>query len=184
MHRFLWDLRYPGGLAGRGPLAIPDRYEVRLTADGLSQTRSLEVLIDPRVAEDNVTLADMQEQFSLNIRIRDALIRGRLAVRDIASAKEGMEAGGQAGRDAAARAMAALEELAEVEAALVSRTDGSYQTPMLVDQLSYLYGMMSRADQRPGADAYERLQVLEDELERHIETLQRIMRTPIAEDLP
>ena len=184
MHRFLWDLRYPGGLAGRGPLAIPDRYEVRLTADGLSQTRSLEVLIDPRVAEDNVTLADMQEQFSLNIRIRDALIRGRLAVRDIASAKEDMEAGGQAGRDAAARAMAALEELAEVEAALVSRTDGSYQTPMLVDQLSYLYGMTSRADQRPGADAYERLQVLEDELERHIETLQRIMRTPIAEDLP
>ena len=96
--------------------------------------------------------------------------------------KEDMEAGGEAGRDAAARAMEALEELAEVEAALVSRTDGSYQTPMLIDQLSYLYGMTSRADQRPGTDAYERLQILEVELERHIETLQRIMRTPIAED--
>ncbi len=182
MHRFMWDLRYPGELAGRGPLAIPDRYEVRLTAAGGSQTRSFEVLMDPRVADDDVTLADMQEQFSLNIRIRDALIRGRLAVQDLESAKEDMEAGGEAGRDAAARAMEALEELAEVEAALVSRTDGSYQTPMLIDQLSYLYGMTSRADQRPGTDAYERLQILEVELERHIETLQRIMRTPIAED--
>jgi hypothetical protein len=42
--------------------------------------------------------------------------------------------------------------------------------------------MTSGADQKPGRDAYERLQVLEQELERHIETLQRIMRTIIAED--
>ncbi len=183
MHRFVWNLQYPGGLAGRGPLAVPGEFEVRLTVDGETRSHTLDVLVDPRVADDNVTLADMQEQFALNIRIRDALIRGRLAVRDLASAQEDMEAGGEAGRDAAARALAALEALAEVEAALVSRTDGSYQTPMLVDQLSYLYGMTSRADQRPGVDAYERLQVLEVELERHIETLQRIMRTPIAEDL-
>ena len=180
MHRLVWDLQYPGGLAGRGPLAVPGRFDVRLTVDGRSQTRSFEVLIDPRVARDNVTLADMQEQFALNIQIRDAIIRGRLAVQDIEAAKEGSEEGREAGGDVAERALAALEALAEVEAALVSRTDGSYQTPMLVDQLRYLYGMTSRADQKPGEDAHQRLQVLEDELERHIETLQRIMRTIIA----
>jgi len=181
MHRLVWDLQYAGGLAGRGPLAVPGQFEVRLTVGGQSQSHRFDVLIDPRVAEDNVTLADMQEQFSLNIRIRDALIRGRLAVQDLESAKEDMEAGSEAGRDVADRAMAALEALAEVEAALVSRTDGSYQTPMLVDQLSYLYSMTSRADQRPGTDAYERLQVLERELERHIQTLERIMRNNIAQ---
>ena len=136
--------------------------------------------IDPRVAADNVTLADLQEQFALNIRIRDAIIRGRLAVQDLESAKEATEAGVESGRDAAGRAMAALEELADVEQALVTKTEGSYQTPMLVDQLSYLYRMTSGADQRPGRDAYERLQVLEQELERHIETLQRIMQRIIA----
>ena len=183
MHRFVWDLQYPGGLANRGPLAVPGRFEVRLTVDGGSQTRSFDILIDPRVAADDVTLADLQEQFALNIRIRDAIIRGRLAVQDLESAKENTEAGVESGRDAAERAMAALEELAEVEQALVTETEGSYQTPMLVDQLSYLYRMTSGADQRPGRDAYERLQVLEQELERHIETLQRIMQRIIAEDL-
>ena len=182
MHRFVWDLRYPGGLAGRGPLAVPGLFEVRLTVDRRSQTRSFDILIDPRVAADNVTLADLQEQFALNIRIRDAIIRGRLAVQDLESAKEATEAGVESGRDAAGRAMAALEELAEVEQALVTKTEGSYQTPMLVDQLSYLYRMTSGADQRPGRDAYERLNVLEQELERHIETLQRIMQRIIAED--
>ena len=180
MHRLVWDLRYPGGQAGRGPLAVPGRFEVRLTVDGRSQSHSFDVLVDPRVAEDNVTLADMREQFALNIRIRDAIIRGRLAVQDLESAKESSEEGRESGGDVAERALAALEALAEVEAALVSKTDGSYQTPMLVDQLRYLYGMTSRADQKPGADAYERLQALEEELERHIETLQRIMRTMIA----
>ena len=183
MHRFVWDLQYPGGLADRGPLAVPGRFEVRLTVDERNQTRSFDVLIDPRVAADNVTLADLQEQFTLNIHIRDAIIRGRLAVQDLESAKEATEAGVESGRAAAERAMAALEELAEVEQALVTKTEGSYQTPMLVDQLTYLYEMTSGADQRPGRDAYERLHVLEQELERHIETLQRIMQTIIAEDL-
>ncbi len=182
MHRFVWDLRYPGGLAGRGPLAVPGLFEARLTVEGRSQTRSFDILIDPRVAADNVTLADLQEQSALNIRIRDAIIRGRLAVQDLESAKEATEAGVESGRDAAGRAMAALEELAEVEQALVTKTEGSYQTPMLVDQLSYLYRMTSGADQRPGRDAYQRLNVLEQELERHIETLQRIMQRIIAED--
>ena len=180
MHRFTWDLRYPGGLAGNGPLAVPGRFQVRLTVNGQSQTNAFDLLIDPRVAEDNVTLADMQEQFALNIRIRDALIRGHLAVQDLGSAKENMEEGAGSGSSVAERAMAALEAMAEVEAALVSRTDGSYQTPTLVDQIRYLYGMTSRADQKPGADAYQRLEVLEEELERHISTLQRIMRNIIA----
>ena len=161
MHRLVWDLQYPGGLAGRGPLAVPGRFAVRLTVDGRSQDRSFDVLIDPRVAADNVSMADLQEQFNLNIRIRDALIRGHLAVQDLESAQETMEATAESAREAAQRAMAALEELAEVEEALVTKSEGSYQTPMLVDQLSYLYGMTSRADQRPGKDAYDRLIVLE-----------------------
>ncbi len=178
MHRIVWDLRYAGGLAGRGPMAVPGEFQVRLTAGGESRVRSFEVLIDPRVSADNVTLADLQAQFAINIRIRDAIIRGRVAIRDLTEAREELEAGfANSAREAAGRATAALQELIEVEEALVTKTEGSYPTPMLVDQLEYLYGMTSRADQRPGNDAYERLLVLEQELERHIATLQRIRRS-------
>ena len=176
MHRIVWNLRYPGGLAGRGPMAVPGEFQARLAVEGESQVRSFDVLIDPRGAADNGTVADLQEQFALNIRIRDAIIRGRLAIRDLEEAKEAMAPGAPGAQEAAQRAAAALDELREVEEALVTKAEGSYQAPMLVDQLEYLYGMTSRADQRPGNDAYERLLVLEQELERHIETLQRIRR--------
>ena len=157
-------------------MAVPGEFQARLAVEGESQVRSFDVLIDPRVAADNVTVADLQEQFALNIRIRDAIIRGRLAIRDLEEAKEAMAPGAPGAQEAAQRAAAALDELREVEEALVTKAEGSYQAPMLVDQLEYLYGMTSRADQRPGNDAYERLLVLEQELERHIETLQRIRR--------
>ena len=101
-----------------------------------------------------------------------------MAIQDLTEAKGELEAGfADSAREAAGRATAALQELIEVEEALVTKTEGSYPTPMLVDQLEYLYGMTSRADQRPGNDAYERLLVLEQELERHIATLQRIRRS-------
>ena len=38
--------------------------------------------------------------------------------------------------------------------------DGIYMQPMLVDQISYLYSMLIRADQKPGKDAYERFEEL------------------------
>ncbi len=61
MNRFVWDLHYeeahrvPGyyfweyGDGARGPLAVPGKYQVRLTADGKSGDGSFELKIDPRV---------------------------------------------------------------------------------------------------------------------------------------
>ncbi|SVD52851.1 uncharacterized protein METZ01_LOCUS405705, partial [marine metagenome] len=52
MHRFAWDLRYPGPIAveegangGRGPMAVPGMYRVRLTAGSQSETRTFELKI-------------------------------------------------------------------------------------------------------------------------------------------
>ena len=41
--------------------------------------------------------------------------------------------------------------------------EGTYMRPMLIDQIRYLQAMLSRADQRPGNDAYLRLNELERE---------------------
>ena len=55
----------------------------------------------------------------------------------------------------------------------------SYPQPMLRDQLNYLSGSSQRADQKPGEDMYERLEVLVSELEAHKIRLQRLMRLVI-----
>ena len=44
--------------------------------------------------------------------------------------------------------------------------EGAYMQPMLIDQLKYLYSMITRADQVLGNDAYYRFDTLSLELEK------------------
>ena len=41
--------------------------------------------------------------------------------------------------------------------------EGTYMRPMLIDQIRYLQSMLSRADQKPGNDAYMRLNELKNQ---------------------
>ena len=82
LNRFLWDLRYEAASrvpdyylfeykdGALGPLAVPGKYQVRLTVDGKSLTAPLELKLDPRL---NVSQADLQKQFDLAIQIRDQI---------------------------------------------------------------------------------------------------------------
>jgi hypothetical protein len=78
-NRFNWDLRYSGATvfdgevlwgarAQSGPMAVPGTYQVRLTADGVTQTQPIEVKLDPR---EHTSQAELQQQFDLSIKIRD-----------------------------------------------------------------------------------------------------------------
>ncbi|MBK9314422.1 MAG: hypothetical protein IPM55_09295 [Acidobacteria bacterium] len=71
MNRFIWDLRYPGvdGAFFGGPIAAPGKYQARLSIGSRSQMRSFEVKMDPRVAADGVTVADLQEQLDFSLRV-------------------------------------------------------------------------------------------------------------------
>src|SRR5262249_22002558 len=66
MNRFVWDLRYggtpAGGSGGNGPLVAPGTFRARLAAGGVTKTEPFTVKIDPRVAKDGVTVADLAEQ--------------------------------------------------------------------------------------------------------------------------
>jgi photosystem II stability/assembly factor-like uncharacterized protein len=87
MHRFLWDLHYPrpDSLQRQypisaiyqdtpryplGPSALPGNYNVKLTVDGKSYTRSLTVKMDPRV---NSSTEDLHQQFELGSNIAAAM---------------------------------------------------------------------------------------------------------------
>jgi photosystem II stability/assembly factor-like uncharacterized protein len=92
LNRFVWDLRYEGANrvpdyylfeykdGARGPLAVPGKYQVRLTVDGKSLTAPLELKLDARL---NVAQADLQKQFDLAIQIRDQISRVYDAVNQI-----------------------------------------------------------------------------------------------------
>ncbi|HEY1950617.1 MAG TPA: glycosyl hydrolase, partial [Bryobacteraceae bacterium] len=78
-NRFTWDLRYPGATvfegmvlwgarAESGPLAVPGEYQVRVTANGQTQTQKLTLKMDPR---ENVTQQQLEAQFKLASDIRD-----------------------------------------------------------------------------------------------------------------
>ena len=63
------------------------------------------------------------------------------------------------GSDAAAHWRALRSELVTAE-------NIAYPQPMLLDQIRYLYGMLTAADQPPGRDAYERFAELVAWLQR------------------
>lgn len=157
MHRFVWDMSHPGAWnsdsrrAGRGgPTVVPGTYTVRLSAGDWSESHPLEVRIDPRATDDGITRADLEAQLALNLQIRDLMSRAAMAAARVERAIENGDDG------AAAR---------DLRAELVTSREGSYQQPMLLDQISYLYGMTSGADQRPGDQVYRRYEELRRELE-------------------
>ena len=68
-HRFVWDLRYAFAGArrrsrrgGGGPIAVPGRYTVKLTAAGKTISAPLVIKMDPRV---KTSAADLERQFQL-----------------------------------------------------------------------------------------------------------------------
>ena len=156
--RFLWDLRYDGqaspaaaAVAGEGggggaggPMVVPGTYTAKLTVGEWTQSRTFEVRVDPRVAADGVTQADLQEQLDLSLKLRDATAEARALATRIAGALDTSKAD-----QAKTKALQALYNRV-VTASTV------YPQPMLIDQLSNITRMIGQADQKPGRDAYDR----------------------------
>lgn len=156
MHEFTWDLRHTGsGGRGRGPMVAPGRFYVRLTRGDWSQTRDLEVLIDPRVADDGVSQADLEAQERLSLDIMALAARARKLSQRVSNAQDQLKEGN--GQTQLRERIG--KEVLEIHDALVTAS-GRYPKPVLLDQIGYLSSMLDRADQRPGNDAYVRFQEL------------------------
>ena len=169
MHRFRWDLRYQGppnedGDRRSGPLAVPGTYQVRLTVDDWSETRTFEVLIDPRIAMDEVSQDDLVEQRDFNLKMTELIANVWNVVEQIDSMKVVL--------GDVESAAEALQELGDLHNAIVTKEGDSYPEPMLAAQMSYLYGMTSQGDQKPGRDAHQRYEDLKAELELIIQRLE------------
>ena len=99
MNRFAWDLRYnepiqiPGAFYSstgpRGPLALPGDYQVKLTANGKTQTAMLHLVIDPRTKDHEGELA---KQFELSTQVNKRISELHQAVNEIREIKSQIKA--------------------------------------------------------------------------------------------
>jgi hypothetical protein len=173
LNRFTWDQTYPGPrdgagrVGGGGPTAVPGRYQVRLTANGVTQTRPLVVREDPRVTKDGVTLADLRDQFEHNLRVRDLVSDANRAAARVREAQGRL-------RGATGAAADTLRKIDEVAARLVTPPI-RYSAPGLQAHITYLYGMTNQADQKVGRDAKERYVVLRRELDGLVAQLNQLL---------
>jgi photosystem II stability/assembly factor-like uncharacterized protein len=140
MNRFVWDLRYPDG-----PLIAPGSYRARLTAGGATKTESFTVKIDPRIAKDGVTVADLVGQTTFALKVRDQLAEARQLATRVRQAI-----------DARRGDLAMLQSLSD----RLTTKSGPYEDQMFIDQLSNIGRMIGEADQKVGASAYERFNAL------------------------
>jgi hypothetical protein len=173
LHRFTWDLRYPGPWMSaarpegpNGPTGVPGRYTVRLTAENFTFTQQLTVLEDPRVMQSGVTLEQLQEQFDHNLRVLALVNDVNHAVARIRAAQTSLRA-----NPADADKLAKLNELASHMITPAIR----YSKPELQTHIMYLYSLTTATDQRIGADATERYTELRKELDQRLTELNAIL---------
>jgi photosystem II stability/assembly factor-like uncharacterized protein len=169
MHRFTWDLRCAGPwLSERrpegpnGPRAVPGRYLVKLTAGSYTSTQPLEVMEDPRVVKAGVTLADLKEQFEMNLRVRDMVSEVNQAVARVKAAQKELKDSDK------------LAKLNEFASHLITPSI-RYSKPELATQITYLYTLTSGADQKLGHDAAVRYAVLRKQLDARMAELKSIL---------
>ena len=169
LNRFTWNLRYEGakklpGEVGaeyrnKGPYGMPGNYQVRLTSEGKSQTVPLELKLDPRV---NVSMADLEKQFDLDMKIRSQLSELHQTVEEIRSIRQQFHTlNARLGEDARFKPISTAsdsldkkmtpieEQLLQVK---IKSSEASLNYPVLIDeQLHNLAGSVDNADTPPTA---------------------------------
>jgi photosystem II stability/assembly factor-like uncharacterized protein len=152
MNRFVWDVRHPSGLS-----LPPGAYQARLKVGATTIAKPFSVLIDPNVAADGTTDADLKEQFDHNMRTAQLVADVNQAVVRVREAQASLR--GAAGADAARAGRV------DAIAARLLTEPVRYGKPGLQAHITYLAGMTARGDQKIGRDALERYADLKKELD-------------------
>lgn len=186
-HRFVWNLRYPG--PGQ-PRAVPGTYRARLTADGVSDEVTFEVLKDRRLVD--ISIADLQAQFDFLSeagatmeRLTGAFARADSARGRVAEVVDSLVES-RSGADwlpgAQERADTVVAGLRRVADALVQTEGGGWdREAKLRRQINFILGESQSqrgeyTDARPTDQWVERLGDVSLEVEEWIVELERVIR--------
>jgi len=195
INHFQWDQRYPGAktFAGmilwsgstQGPLAVPGNYQVRLTANGKTFTEKLVIEKDPRL--DNVTIADLTQQFTLAMQVRDKVTEADEIVILVRELKKQMDDRSKKNPDAALKTSfdSFRSKLSAVEEEVYQVRNRSGQDPLnfpikLNNKLAALGNSIERGDGKPTAASFEVFKLLSDQLAVQKNRLDAVLKS----DLP
>jgi len=167
LNLFVWDLRYelPTKVplliydAGEplGPLALPGKYQARLTVAGKSQAAPFEIKMDPRV---QTSPEDLRKQFELMRKLRDRqheMNTAVIAIRDLRAQLQAIErrvGSGDSGKPVVAACADLRKKIGDIEEHLVqvnsksSEDQANYPT-MLNSKIAYLQNVVDSADTAP-----------------------------------
>ena len=162
INRFVWDVRHQQGVT-----VPPGQYQARLKIEATTLTEPFNVLIDPRVAEDGVTIADLQEQFEHNLRMRELVNGVNQLATQVRDAQAKLRSGPETNSDTANRLNAIAEKLFTPPV--------RYSKPGLQAHITYLAGMTANVDQKIGRDAIDRYAVLKKEFDELRAGLDRVL---------
>jgi photosystem II stability/assembly factor-like uncharacterized protein len=193
-NRFTWDLHYPGAKtfegmifwgaqADAGPTAVPGQYQIRLTANGVTEVRPLVVMKDPRLT--GVTDADLAEQFKLAIEVRDKTTEANEMVIRIREIKKNIA--DRVKKDPSDTSLGAAGErlstrLSAVEEDIYQVRNRSNQDPLnfpikLNNQIAALMRVVETGDAKPTDQSYEVFKELNARLEEIRKRYEEILKT-------
>jgi hypothetical protein len=198
MNRFAWDLKYEppakakdeGPWTGRpeGPLVVPGKYEVKLTAEGKSFTAPLEVKLEPRVKTPQ---ADLEKQLDLALKIRDAVNEAHKAVTEMREIRAQLQdlkkrlAGSPQSKVIAGAADSIDKKMTPVEEELIqpklkSSEDSLNYPIMLSEKLLALGSMIENSDTLPTDQSFEVFKVYRSQLDEELAKWNEIRTKDVA----
>ncbi len=193
-NRFTWDLRYPGatrfeGLIfwganiDHGPLAVPGNYQVRLTAEGVTQTHPLKIELDPR--ETGITQANLEEQFKLASAVRDKTSEANELVIRIREMKKQIDDRLKKAPALNAPAERLSTRLSAIEEDVYQVRNRSDQDPLnfpikLNNQLGALLGIIETGDAQPTDQCFVVFQELSARLDAIKQRFDAVLKSELA----
>ena len=161
LNRFEWDLRQKGAWAKDkkkrykgGPIVAPNVYTAKLIVGEQSFEQSFEILMDPRVKEEGITTANIDEQIVMQNKVINLLSDARKLEASLEKEAKSLK------KKKAKAKVARLEQINAALKQLQNEKKGAYPQQMMLSQMSYLLNMISRADQLPGEEAKNRYKEL------------------------
>jgi len=169
----------------RGPAAPPGRYQVRVTAGGVTKTQDF--LIKRNAAVPGVTDADLQAQFALASQISARVSEANRAVIRIRDIKTQITERIGKASDASVKAsgQALIDKLTDVEGEIYQHRLRSGQDPLnypirLNNKLAALQGTVESGDYRPTAQALAVFKELSGRLDKQLARLDAAVQTDLA----
>ena len=145
-NRFRWNLRHQGIKNGdktiNGPHVRPGKYKVEISVDEQDIiSKEFIVIKDPNADISQETLIDLEE---FQLKLLDKIKQSYQLANKIKSDKSNK------------KITKNKLKILNLKLEMLETKEGNYMKPMLIDQLRYLYNMVTKADQILGKDAYDR----------------------------